>query len=309
MYRKLQEIRQFEERVRELFANGKVPGFTHLYAGQEAVAVGVCAHLRDQDFITSTHRGHGHCIAKGADLNGMMAEIFGKATGVCKGKGGSMHIAVMSKGIMGVNPIVGGGIPHSCGLALSARLRETGQRTVCFMGDGASNQGTCHESMNLASIWKLPVTFVIENNRYAQSTPQEYHQPTKDIYIRGAAYNIPAAKTDGMDIFAVYDAMAAALEQDGPYVLECDTYRFFGHFEGDNMHYRSREETKRYREERDCIKIFRDRAIREDLMNEAEMNEIDRAVTEAIDQAVAFADESPWPEPEAALEDVYVKYP
>ena len=308
VYRKMQEIRQFEVKVKELFANGKIPGFTHLYAGEEAVAVGACAHLRDEDFITSTHRGHGHCLANGADMNRMMAELFGRSTGLCKGKGGSMHMAVLSKGILGINPIVGGGIPHSCGSGLMAKMKKTDQRTVCFFGDGASNQGTCHESMNLASIWKLPVTFLVENNGYAQSTPQEYHQPTEDIYIRGAAYNIPASKVDGMDVFAVYDAMTEALAQDGPYLLECKTYRYFGHFEGDTMSYRTKEELKKVRDEQDCLNVFKARVLKDGLMTEDEMTEIETSVASDVEAAVAYAEESPWPEPEDALKDVYAVY-
>lgn len=309
VYRTMQEIRQFEVKVKELFANGKIPGFTHLYAGEEAVAVGVCAHLRRQDFVTSTHRGHGHCIAKGADLKGMMAELFGKAAGLCKGKGGSMHVADLSQGIIGVNPIVGAGIPHACGSALMAQIRRTDQWTVAFMGDGATNQGTFHESLNLASIWKLPVIFVVENNLYAQSTPQAYHQPTEDIYIRGAAYNIPSAKVDGMDVFAVYDAVRDAIGRKGPSLLECKTYRFFGHFEGDSMSYRTKAEMQSYHDTKDCLKLFRKRVLAEGLMKESELTDIERSVAVAIGEAVAFAEKSPWPAPEDALKDVYVSYP
>lgn len=211
MYERMQLIRQFENRVKVEFGKGKIPGFVHLYAGEEAVAVGICVNLTDADYMTSTHRGHGHCVAKGVDPHGMMAELFGKATGTCKGKGGSMHIADMGKGMLGANGIVGGGPPLACGSGLTAKLNKTDQVTICFFGDGASEQGTLHESLNLASIWRLPVVFVAENNGYAESTPAHYHCSVENIADRAAGYNMPGVTIDGNDIFAVYEAAHQAI--------------------------------------------------------------------------------------------------
>ena len=235
VYERMQLIRVFETRVSTEFGKGKIPGFVHLYAGEEAIAVGICAHLTDADYMTSTHRGHGHCIAKGVDVRGMMAELFGKATGICKGKGGSMHIADMDKGMLGANGIVGGGPPLACGSGLTAKTNGTDQVTICFFGDGASEQGTLHESLNLAAIWKLPVIFVAENNGYAEATPSHYHCSVENIADRAAAYNMPGVTIDGNDLVAVYEsaheAVARARAGQGPSLLECKTYRHFGHFE------------------------------------------------------------------------------
>lgn len=312
IYKKMKLIREFENRVSEEFAAGNIPGFVHLYAGEEAVAVGVCAHLRDCDFITSTHRGHGHCIAKGLDIKKMMAEIFGRETGICRGKGGSMHIADLSKGMLGANPVVGAGLPQACGPALVAKVKKTNQVAACFFGDGASNQGTFHESLNLAAIWKLPVIFVVENNLYAQSTPQEYHQTIKDIYIRATAYNIASAVADGSDVFDVYEKAGEAVRRakagQGPTLFEVKTYRYYGHFEGDAMSYRTREEAMKHREEKDCINFFRKKVLKESLLTQAELDKIDSEVLSELEEAVRFAKESPWPKPEEALEDVYVSY-
>ena len=228
------------------FSAGLIPGFVHLYAGEEAIAVGVCAHLDDDDYITSTHRGHGHCIAKGVEINEMMAEIRGKAAGCCKGKGGSMHIADVDRGMLGANGIVGGGPPLACGAALSSRIQGNRQATVCFFGDGGSNQGTTAESLNLAAVWKLPVVFVCENNRYAETTSTDYSIGGPDIAGRGTAFGMPGIVVDGQDVFAVYEAAGEALKRardgQGPTLLECQTYRYFGHFEGDELKYRTRDE-------------------------------------------------------------------
>ena len=246
MYVKMRRIRDFESAAAKLFAEGKIPGFVHLYLGEEAIAPAVCECLTDNDFITSTHRGHGHIIAKGGDLNLMMAELFGRETGYCKGKGGSMHIADRDKGILGANGIVGAGHCIACGAGLSAKIRGTDQVCVCFFGDGSTNQGTFHESLNMASIWKLPIIFVCENNHYGISMSQDRHQAIKDVADRGAAYNIPGIAVDGNDPLAVYEAAAEAVARaragKGPTLLECKTYRQHGHFEGDPAIYKPKEE-------------------------------------------------------------------
>ncbi len=311
MYGRMRLIREFEERVRGLFAEGKLPGFVHLYAGEEAIAVGVCSQLTDDDYITSTHRGHGHCIAKGVDVKEMMAELYGKATGSCKGKGGSMHIADVGKGMLGANGIVGGGGPLACGPALSAKVLGKDSVTVCFFGDGASEQGTMHESMNLASIWKLPVVFVCENNGFAESTPVEYHASVKDIADRATAYGFPGLAVDGTDIFAVAEAVGEAIDRarqgQGPTLVECKAFRYYGHFEGDGVAYYTDEMRAAFRE-RDPISKFRANVLERGLVSEAELNEIDAQARNAIDEAVEFAEASPMPAPEELVTDVYVSY-
>lgn len=312
IYERMRLIRTFEDKVAELFAQGLLPGFVHLYAGEEAIAVGVCAHLTDRDYITSTHRGHGHCIAKGVDINAMMAELFGKATGACKGKGGSMHIADVSKGMLGANGIVGGGGPLACGSALTAKVTGTDSVTVCFFGDGAAEQGTMHEAMNLAAIWKLPVVFVCENNLYAESTPWFYHCAAKEIADRGSAYNMPGVLVDGTDVFAVYEAageaVARARRGEGPTLIEARAFRYYGHFQGDPLTYRTKEEEEEYRR-RDPIDQFRRRVLERNLLTAAELDSIDARAREVVEAAVRFAQESPYPAPEELLTDVYVKYP
>ncbi len=312
IYERMRLIRTFEDKVAELFAQGLLPGFVHLYAGEEAIAVGVCAHLTDRDYITSTHRGHGHCIAKGVDINAMMAELFGKATGACKGKGGSMHIADVSKGMLGANGIVGGGGPLACGPALTAKVTGSDAVTVCFFGDGAAEQGTMHEAMNLAAIWKLPVIFVCENNLYAESTPWFYHCAAKDIADRGVAYNMPGVLVDGTDVFAVYEAageaVARARRGEGPTLIEARAFRYYGHFQGDPLTYRTKEEEEEYRR-RDPIDQFRRRVLERNLLTAAELDAIDTRAREVVEAAVRFAQESPYPAPEELLTDVYVKYP
>jgi pyruvate dehydrogenase E1 component alpha subunit len=312
MYERMRLIRQFEERLHEDFAAGKIPGFVHLYAGEEAVAVGACANLRTDDFITSTHRGHGHCIAKGVSVREMMAEIYGKAAGACKGKGGSMHIADVDKGMLGANGIVGGGPPLACGAGLSARSRGTDQVTVCFFGDGASNQGTTAEGLNLAGIWKLPVVFICENNRYAETTATDYSVSGRDIAARARGFGLPSVAVDGQDIFAVYEAVSEAVARarrgDGPSFIEAQTYRYFGHFEGDTIKYRTRDEEAFYRS-RDCIQRFREAVLQQDLLSEAELNEIDTRTANIIEDAVLFAQQSPLPDAADTLGDVYVSYP
>ncbi|MCC6312591.1 MAG: thiamine pyrophosphate-dependent dehydrogenase E1 component subunit alpha [Thermomicrobiales bacterium] len=311
MYRRMVEIRQFEDAAGKNFAAGMIPGFVHLYAGEEAVAVGVCSHLTDRDYITSTHRGHGHCIAKGVDIPGMVAELMGKSTGVCKGKGGSMHIADLHKGMLGANGIVGGGFPLACGAALTAKTLGTGGVAVCFFGDGASNQGTFHEGLNLAAIWKLPVVFVCENNGYAEATPVHYHCSATDIANRAGAYEIPGVVVDGLDLFAVYEAAGEAIERarrgEGPTLLEAKTYRYYGHFQGDQVTYRTEEELARFRD-RDAIQAVRDFITERSLATADELNAIDQDVTAELDAAWDDAKAAPFPAPEETLTDVYVAY-
>jgi pyruvate dehydrogenase E1 component alpha subunit len=304
-------IRTFEDRVSELFAEGKLPGFVHLYAGEEAIAVGVCAHLTDADHITSTHRGHGHCIAKGVDINAMMAELYGKETGSCKGKGGSMHIADVDKGMLGANGIVGGGGPLACGAGLTAKVKGTDEVTICFFGDGASEQGTMHEAMNLAKVWNLPVVFVCENNGFAESTPASYHCAAKDIADRAIGYNMPGFTVDATDFFAVYEAAGEAIARarrgEGPSLLECKGFRYYGHFEGDAKLYYTEEMLEDFKR-RDPIDKFRQRVLDRNLVSEAEVDNIDAEAKQTIEDAIKFAEESALPAVEECLTDVYVAY-
>lgn len=312
LYESMRLIREFEERLHVDFAAGKIPGFVHLYAGEEAVAVGVCANLRDDDFITSTHRGHGHCIAKGVDVKSMMAEIHGKATGACKGKGGSMHIADVDKGMLGANGIVGGGPPLACGAGLTAKVKGTDQVTACFFGDGASNQGTTAEGMNLAGIWKLPVIFVCENNRYAETTASDYSVSGHDIAARARGFGMPSVAVDGQDVFAVYEAareaVARARRGEGPSFIEAQTYRYYGHFEGDTVLYRTKEELEFYRS-RDCLQRFRKTVKEQGLLSEADLAAVESRVKDAIEDAVRFAQDSQLPTPDQTVTDVYVSFP
>jgi len=311
MYERMRLIRTFEDRVAGLFAEGLLPGFVHLYAGEEAIAVGCCAHLTDHDYITSTHRGHGHCIAKGVDVKAMMAELFGKVTGSCKGKGGSMHIADVDKGMLGANGIVGAGGPLACGAALRNKVLHTDGVALCFFGDGASEQGTMHEAMNLAGIWKLPVVFVCENNLFAESTPWFYHCSAKDIASRGAAYSMPGLMVDGCDAFAVYEAAGEAIARarrgDGPTLIEARAFRYYGHFQGDAILYQTEEDKAQYRA-RDPIDQFRSRLLARSLVTAAELDAIDVQAGMLVEDAVRFAQESPYPLPEDVLTDVYVAY-
>jgi pyruvate dehydrogenase E1 component alpha subunit len=308
MYRKMLEIRLFEEKVFELYGQNLVPGTIHLYAGEEAVAAGVCSALRMDDYIISTHRGHGHCIAKGADLNRTMAEILGKETGYCKGKGGSMHIADFSIGMLGATAVVGAGLPIAVGAGLSAKLRKTDQVTVCFFGEGASNQGTFHESLNMASTWKLPVIFVCENNLYAMGTRQSRVMNIENVADRAAAYGIQGVATDGNDVLAVYKATSEAVEKarrgEGPTLIECKTYRHKGHSRVDPAKYMPKEEVQDWLR-RDPIKNLKEYLAREYSLTDDELQSIEKEAATRIDEAVKFALESPYPKPEEALEDVY----
>ncbi|MEO0995937.1 MAG: thiamine pyrophosphate-dependent dehydrogenase E1 component subunit alpha [Pseudomonadota bacterium] len=311
-YRQMKTIREFEERLHLEIQKGAIPGFTHLYAGQEAVAVGICETLGDADYIASTHRGHGHCIAKGCDVSGMMKEIYGRADGLCKGKGGSMHIADFDRGMLGANAIVGGGPPLAVGAALAARNAETGQVAVAFGGDGSCNQGTVFEAMNLAVVLELPALFVFEDNGYSEHTGVAYAVGSDDIASRCAGFGMPAEKVHGDDFFAVNDAARRAVDRarggGGPSALECTTTRFFGHFEGDPQNYRAAGEVQRHREERDCLTLFRRRVAGEGLLDGAELDAIDAEVLALIDNAVDEAEAAPPPSLDELTTDVYISY-
>jgi pyruvate dehydrogenase E1 component alpha subunit len=308
MFERMLKIRHFEDRVKNLFAAGELPGFVHLYLGQEAVAAGACATLREDDYITSTHRGHGHIIAKGGDVKRMMAELYAKVTGYNKGKGGSLHIADPNLGILGANGIVGAGIPIATGAALSAKLRKTDQVTMCFFGDGAANQGTFHEAINLASAFDLPIVYMCENNLYAVGTRQSQVRKIEDIADRGAGYGIPGLAIDGNDVVAVYEAAQEAVDRaragEGPTIIECKTYRWRTHFEGEPDTYRPPEEVQAWMK-REPIAPYRSQLIKSGVLSEAEANEIEAAVLRQIDEAVEFGRTSPSPEQESALEDLW----
>jgi acetoin:2,6-dichlorophenolindophenol oxidoreductase subunit alpha len=311
MFERMVLIRVFEETTMRQFADGQIPGFVHLYAGEEAVAVGVCAHLGDADCITSTHRGHGHCIAKGVDIDGMAAELMGRRTGICKGKGGSMHVADVEKGMLGANGIVGGGFPLACGAALTAKVHGTDAVTICFFGDGASNQGTFHESLNLAAIWKLPVVFVCENNGYAEATTFAYHCSVTDVATRAQGYNMPGVAVDGLDALAMFDAAGEAIARarrgDGPTLIEAKTYRFYGHEEGDAATYRTAAEVEAHRA-RDPLTTFGAHLTRNGIASEADLERMRAAAQATVDAAYAAGAAAPWPDPAETLDDVYVNY-
>ena len=311
-YRTMKTIREFEERVHTEFATGDIPGFVHLYAGEEACATGVCMHLSKADRIASTHRGHGHCIAKGVDVHGMMAEIFGRKTGVCQGKGGSMHIADLEKGMMGANGIVGGGPPLICGAALAAKVQGTDNVAVAFVGDGGSNQGTTFESLNLAKVWNLPAVFVAENNGYAETTGSRYAVGGNSIAERAAGFGMPAVIVDGHDFFAVYEAAGEAISRarsgGGPSFIECQVNRYYGHFEGDAQTYRGPNEVQELRKNRDCIDSFVQSVTEMTGVDEAALAAIDAEIAELIESAVASARSDPKPQAADLLTDVYVSY-
>ena len=311
MYRTMVSIRHFEETVKREFGKGIIPGFVHLYVGEEAIATGVCAALRATDSITSTHRGHGHCIAKGCDLKLMMAEIYGKATGLCKGKGGSMHIADVEKGMLGANGIVGGGPPLACGAGLTSLVTKSKDVCVCFFGDGACEQGSFHESANLAAIWNLPVIFVAENNGYAQSTPASYHCAIEDIAERAASYGIPGAVLDGTNVLAIYEATLEAVDRarngQGPSLLECKTFRHHGHFEGDLQTYKD-DAYKSSSQGKDPIREFRTEIDAQGWLTSEELDAIDQNALEQVQEALSFAESSPLPKVEDVTTDVYVNY-
>jgi acetoin:2,6-dichlorophenolindophenol oxidoreductase subunit alpha len=311
-YRVMRTIREFEDRLHVEFATGEIPGFVHLYAGEEAIAAGFMAHLREDDYIASTHRGHGHAIAKGCDVKAMMKEIYGKADGLCRGKGGSMHIADLAKGMLGANGIVGGGPPLVCGVGLSAKVRGTDQVAVSFTGDGGANQGTVFESLNLASAWDLPCIFVIENNGYAEATAQAFSSKGIDIAKRADGFSMPGVVVDGHDFFAVYEAAGEAVrrarEGGGPSLIECKVNRYYGHFEGDAQTYRAENEVEEVRREKDCLMLFRRRVTSAGLVDEEELDRVDEEVKALIDEAVEEAKAAPEPGPEDLVTDVYASY-
>ena len=312
-YRVMRTIRAFEERLHVEFATGEIPGFVHLYAGEEASAAGVMAHLRDDDCIASTHRGHGHCIAKGVDVHGMMAEIYGKKTGVCQGKGGSMHIADLEKGLLGAKVLGGAGAPRAAGAALAAKLKGSDAVAVAFFGDGGSNEGAVFEAMNLAAVWNLPCLFVAENNGYAEATAANWSVACDHIADRAAGFGMPGVTVDGFDFFAVHEAAGAAIERaragEGPSLIEVKLTRYYGHFEGDAQTYRDPDEVKHYRETRDCLKQFRERTCHAGLLSASDLDAIDAEVEARIEDAVQRAKNDPKPEPDDLLRDVYVSYP
>jgi pyruvate dehydrogenase E1 component alpha subunit len=304
------KIRNFELTVEEKFKAGAIPGFVHLYIGEEAIATGVMANLTPKDYIESTHRGHGHTIAKGANLDNMMAEVFGKKTGCCKGKGGSMHIADFSVGMLGANGIVGGGYNLATGAALAQKMTNRPDISAVFFGDGASNRGTFHEAANLASVWKLPVLFVCEMNEYASTTPYRTATSVRDIAQRAYGYDMPAVIVDGNDVFAVYEASRKLIDSirkgDGPAFLECKTYRVRGHFVGDPELYRTREEVLKNVEERDPIAAFEKKVLKEKIYTRAALDKMHAEVKNIIAAALKFAEESPEPDPSELFDNLYV---
>ncbi len=308
MYQKMVEIRKFDLKVDELFKKNMIWGTCHLYVGEEATAVGVCAALKSDDYITSTHRGHGHCIAKGADIKRMMAELLGKETGYCKGRGGSMHIVDVSTGNLGANGIVGAGIPIATGAALASKRRNDGKVTVCFFGDGAVNVGPFHESLNMASIWKLPVVYVCENNQYAMSTSVQKATAVRDIAVRGQSYDMPGVVVDGNDVIAVFETVSEAVNRarrgEGPTLVESKTYRFFGHSKSDPRVYRSREEEQMWMA-KDPIPRFANLLKEKEIATEEELKSIDELVDKEMEEALEFALNSPLPKLEEIAKYVY----
>ncbi len=315
-YRTMRTIREFEERLHIDFGRGDIPGFVHLYAGEEAAGTGIISHLGDGDRIASTHRGHGHCIAKGVSVVAMMKEIYGRSGGSCNGKGGSMHIADLSKGMMGANGILGAGAPLACGAALAAKFRaKPGQPSdvaISFVGDGASNQGTFLESLNLAAVWNLPAIFVVENNGYAESTSRDYAVAVDSYVDRAAGFGLPGITVDGTDFFAVHEAAGEIIQRardgGGPSLLECKMVRFFGHFEGDAQTYRGKGELEDIRDRQDCIKKFSAQVTGAGVISAAELKAIDDEVLGLIETAVKEAKAAPLPTAADLTTDVYVTY-
>jgi len=309
-YRTMRAIREFETRISKEFAAGTVPGMTHLYIGQEAVAAGVCAHLTDEDNIASTHRGHGHAIAKGCDLKGMALELFRKGEGICKGKGGSMHIADVSKGMLGANAIVGGAAPLALGAALTAKVHKSGNVGVAFAGDGATNQGTSFEAINMAVALKLPLILIIENNGYGEHTGAGYAAGGADLTERTKGFGMPCEKVDGTDFVAMYDAMQRAVDRarkgEGPSAIEAMAFRWHGHFEGDPQAYRDKAEIQKLRETADPLDIFRQKNA--DKLDTALLDQIDQELFDEVAEAVDYALAAPIPDPSELLTDVYVSY-
>ncbi len=316
MYEMMLEIRIFEERVITLFVTGEIPGWLHSYIGEEAVAVGVCQNLNKDDYIVSTHRGHGHCIAKGVDLNSMMAELYAKETGCCKGRGGSMHIADASVGILSANGIVGGGIPIATGAAFKSSYKKDGRVTVSFFGDGASQQGSFHESLNLASVWDLPIIFVVENNLYALSEPckeavipgQTRHLKIDDIADRAASYGMKGIIVDGMNAIDVYEGINNVIDDvrncKGPVLVEAKTYRYKGHFEGDPQYYRTKEEINEWIK-KDPILTLEVKLLKDKIVQEDEIEAIKKNVAEKVEKSIEYARKSPEPSADTAMDYIF----
>lgn len=306
IYQKMNEIRFFENEVHRTFGKGEIPGFVHLYAGEEAVATGVMSQLDENDYITSTHRGHGHAIAKGCDVNRMMAEIMGKKDGLGGGKGGSMHVADVDKGMLGANGIVGGGFGLANGAGISIRNFGKENVAVCFFGDGAANEGTFHEGLNLASILDLPVIFVCENNQFGEGTAHAYASASETVAERAPSYNMPGERVDGQDVTAVYNSIKKAIKRakagDGPSLIECDTYRNYGHFEGDEQKYKSPDDRNA---DRDPIVEFRQIAIEKNWLTAGEADKIESEAEKKIEEAVKFAEDSPLPDEDSLYKDVF----
>jgi len=309
--RRMLLIREFEEAVGDRFAADEIPGFVHLSTGQEAVAVGGTAALEADDYVTSTHRGHGHCLARGLDPAALMSELYGRRTGYCRGKGGSMHAASLDEGMLGAQPIVGAGVPLATGAALTAQVRDEPWVGLSFLGDGAVAEGQVHESINLAATWDLPVVYLVENNGYSEGMAFEKQHNVKDLAEMASSYGIPGEIIDGMDVDRVYEtvleARSRAAAGEGPTFIEAKTYRFRGHFEGDPEPYRSEEEVQRWREERDPINAFVDRLRAEGILSDATVEEMRESVAEEVDAALATARDAELPAPEAAYEDVFVE--
>jgi acetoin:2,6-dichlorophenolindophenol oxidoreductase subunit alpha len=313
LYRVMRTIRAFEDELHDRFEAGEIPGAVHLYAGQEAIAAGVVTQLRPDDYVSSTHRGHGHAIAKGCDLTRMMLEIYGRVGGLCDGKGGSMHIADFDLGMLGANGVAAGGVPIACGAALSAKVRGSGQIAVAFVGDGGANQGAFAESINLAVVWQLPVVFVVEDNGYAQSTSTRYHLAGLDVARRADGFGLPGVTIDGYDVLAVYEAFAAAAERarsgGGPTLLSCRATRYYGHMEGwDAQGYRAPDEVQQVRAARDCIDTYARRIVGAGLADVEQLAAIDARAASQVAAAVAAARAAPYPEPADLTTDVYVSY-
>jgi len=307
MYEKMVLIRKVEERLMEVFSKGDIPGFIHVCIGQEATPVAVCSWLNDSDYMANTHRGHGHALAKGIDLNLFMAELFGRKNGFCRGRSGSMHLADRKLGILGANGIVGGGIPIATGAAFAASYKKTGQVTVCFFGEGATDEGTFHESLNIASLRKLPIVYVCENNGWAEFTPQSVHMPIRDVAARAGAYDIIGISVPNR-VLDIYQAAGEAVERarsgGGPTLLEVKSARWHGHFVGDAQKYRDQEDVKAAQQE-DCIADFEEKLVKEKVLKKTDVAEIENRVRERIEMAVAFAQESMFPDPSELMDDLY----
>jgi pyruvate dehydrogenase E1 component alpha subunit len=307
--KQMMQIRQFEDKIMDLLSKNIAEGGSHLYAGEEAVAVGAMASIKPDDYITSTHRGHGHCIAKGGKLNELMAEILGKKTGCCKGKGGSLHLADVATGNLGANGVVGGGLGIATGAGLSCKMKKTGQVVLCFIGDGATNQGIFHECLNMAAVWKLPVIYICENNLYGMSVSVKRASAVEELTKKALAYDMPSESADGMDVLKVKEIVSKWVDYtrkgNGPVLLEFKTYRYYGHSRSDPRVYRTKEEEKSWHE-KDCIKSFSKKTIKQGIITEQEYKNTEKDVTGEIEDAVKFAIESPDPAPEELYEDLFV---